>query len=91
MANSRSNGGGEFFGAVSKNCRTVIVKNSKGEVKHEISHRGVTKNNIAMFKCCSVGENAISKKLLHKPRFKLTRDHHIALCEAGLSFLAQMK
>ena len=83
------NEGTEFFGAISRNCKTVIVKGSKSEVKREIGHLQITKNNIAIFKCWLAGENTIEKRPIHTPRFKLHQGHHIAITEAGLNFLSQ--
>ena len=85
--NQRSNNGGEFFGAVSRNCKTVIVENSKRAVKSGIAQRGISKHNVAMFKCQLNGKNIIQKELLNRPGFKLTNYHHRALTDASLAFL----
>ena len=88
MNSSKSNNGGvEFFGAVSKNCKTVIVERSKGAVKSKIAQRGVAKHNMAMFKCHPDNNNTVRKELLNRPRFKLTHQHHTALMDASLNFL----
>ena len=77
----------EFFGVVTKNCKTVVVESSKKAVREEIAQRGVTKNNIAMFKCQLNGGGKIEKKLIHKPRFRLMTRHHVVLENACLIFL----
>ena len=81
--------GREFFGAVSKNCKTVVVGKSKNEVRQEINRRNITKNNVVIFSCSLTEGNIIAKKPIHNPRFKLTHYHHIALKNACLDFLAQ--
>jgi len=88
MANSRFNGNKEekFFGAVTKNCKTVVVESSKKAVRKEIAQRGVTKNNIAMFEC-QFNERKIRTKLIHKPRFKIMARHRVVLENACLIFL----
>lgn len=86
--NEVSNDGGEFFGAVSKNLK-AFVGNSKRKIKNQIARRGITKNNIALFRCWPNGKRKIETKLINRPRFKLTHYHHIVLTEAGLNFLAQ--
>ena len=88
MANSRSDNNGEkkFFGAVTKNCKTVIVDNNKKDLRKEIAQRRVAKNNIAMFECQPNGIK-IKTKLTHKPRFKLMARHHVVLKDACLVFL----
>jgi len=93
MVNSRSSRKKktEFFGAVSKNCKTVIVREHKKEVTQAIKSLLVTGNNIAIFKCRAEGENTIAKKPIHRPKFKLTSDHHAVLAEASCEFLAQWK
>jgi len=89
MNNSKSNNcnGGKFFGAVSKNCKTVIVGKSKNEVRQKIHHKHITKNNIAMFECHPKGENTIVKKPIHRTRFRLMARHHAVLKNACLTFL----
>ena len=79
----------EFFGAISKNCKTILVKRSKKEIREEIERRGIRKNNIVIFKCRSIGGQKIIKKPIHKPRFKLINDHQVAMTEASLNFLSQ--
>ena len=93
MNNSKPNNcnGEEFFGAVSKNCKTVVVGKSKSEVRQEINRRKITKNNIVIFGCSLTEGNTIAEKPIHNPRFKLTNYHHIALTDACLNFLAQGK
>ncbi len=90
MINSESdNGEVKFFAAVSKNCKTVIVRKNKRDVRQVINRRGITRNNVAIFECRAEGENTIAKKPIHRPKFKLTPGHHIALAEAICEFLAQ--
>ncbi len=91
MNNSKSNGNGEgeFFGAVSKNCKTVIVGKTKNEVRQKINRRNITKNNVVIFSCSLTEGNTIAKKPIHNPRFKLTHHHHTALTDACLDFLSQ--
>ena len=87
MANSRLNNEGEkFFGAVTKNCKTVLVDNSKKDLREEIAQRRVAKNNIAMFECQPNGIK-IKTKLTHKPRFNLMVRLHVSLENACLIFL----
>lgn len=88
MANSRfnNNRGEKFFGAVTKNCKTVLVDNSKKNLREEITQRRIAKNNIAMFEC-QLNERKIRTKLIHKPRFKLMARHHAVLKNAYLIFL----
>ena len=90
MNNSKPNNcnGGEFFGAVSKNCRTVVVRRTKNGVRQEINRRKITKNNVVIFSCSLTEGNTIAKKPIHNPRFKLTHHHHTALTDACLDFLA---
>lgn len=76
----------EFFGAVTKNCKTVVVEENKRTVREKITQKGVTKNNVAMFEC-RLNERKIKKKLTHKPRFRLTARHHVVLENACLIFL----
>ena len=91
MSNSKPNNcnGGEFFGAVSKNCKTVVVERTKNEVRQKIAKQKIAKNNVAIFSCSLVGENKIAKKPIHNLRFKPTSLHHTALTDACLKFLAQ--
>ncbi len=89
--NQRSNNGGEFFGAVSKNCRTVVVEKTKNGVRKKINRLKIAKNNIAIFSCSLAEGNTIAKKPIHNLRFKLTNLHHTALTDACLNFLAQSK
>ncbi len=77
-----------FFGAVTKSC-AVIVGRSKRTVREQLAKRGVAKPNVAMFKCQQSGNDALKKKLLNRPRFKLTSHHHLVLTKAGLSFILQ--
>ncbi len=92
MINSESdNREVKFFAAVSKNCKTVIVEKSKNNVRQKINHKRITRNNIAIFECCTKGKNTIVKKLIHRPKFKLTSGHHIVIVEASRKFLAQME
>ena len=79
----------EFFSAISKNCKTILVRGSKKEIKKEIERRGITKNNIVIFRCQSIGGETIIKKPIHRPRFKLTNEHRVAMTKAALNFLSE--
>jgi len=79
----------EFFGAVSNDCRVVVVAKSKNRVKKRISRGRIAKNSIAIFKCRPNGEGGILKELLHHPRFRITDNHWAALDKPGFKFLAQ--
>lgn len=88
MAKSRrdDNGGENFFGVVSKNCKTVFVEWNIGTVRKKITQRRVTRNNVAIFKCFSNG-GKINKELTHRPAFRLLKCHHLVFDYACLDFL----
>ena len=81
--------GAEFFGAVSKNFKTLIG-DSKRKIKNQIDRRGIAKNNIALFRCWLNGRKKIEKKLINRPRFRLQPHHHIVLERACFNFLSSV-
>lgn len=87
--NPNGNGRTEFFGAVSKNCKTVIVDSCKKKVKKKILDRHIAKHNIALFHCQYTDNHTIEKKPIEMPGFRLERQHHVALAEAGFNFISQ--
>lgn len=80
------NGKETFFGAVTKNCKTVFVEENINAVRDKIAQRSVTGNNVAIFKCCLNG-GKVNKKLTHKPSFKLVARHHVVFEDACRIFL----
>jgi len=76
----------ECFGAISKNCKTVIIDRGKNPIKRELHQRGIAKCNIAMFKCRCHRDNKITTKLINCPKFKLTLEHHTVLRKAIFNF-----
>ena len=89
MTKNPNGSGVTFFGAVSKNCRTVIVDRCKKTVKKKILDRNLAKHNVALFQCQYAGNQTIEKRPIERPGFKLTHQHHIALTEAAFSFISQ--
>ncbi len=69
----------EFFGAITKNCKTIFLETSKKEVRNKILLRGINKNNIAIFKIRKNGKLDCEKKLINRPKFKLTNHHYESL------------
>jgi len=89
MSNSKRDGNGKekFFVAVTKSCGTAVESSEKA-VREEIAQRGVTKKNVAVFRCCFNGTNT-SKELIYKRKrtFTLMARHRTVLKNACFDFL----
>lgn len=78
--------GKAFFGAITRNLKTVFIGEHIKTVREKIAKQGVTGNNVAIFKCFLDGRK-VKKKLTHKPAFRLETPHHVVFEKACHDFL----